>query len=75
MQPPSTDDPTAVAERLRAALQGRVVIERAKGVLAQSEDLDMAGSFARLVEISKQTNQPISRVAHTILSDIVTPHG
>lgn len=75
MQPPSMDDPAAVAERLRLALQGRVAIERAKGVLAQTEGIDMAGSFARLVEISKQTKRPISQVAHTILSDIVTPHG
>jgi GAF domain-containing protein len=73
MQPPATDDANGIAERLRAALQGRVVIERAKGVLAHSHNLEMDEAFARLVQMSNETSQPLSEVAHSILSDIVTP--
>jgi hypothetical protein len=72
MQPPTADDPTAIAEKLRAALQGRVVIERAKGVLAETERLEMDEAFARLVQLSDQTARPLTEVAHTILSQIVT---
>lgn len=73
MQAPSTEDPATVSERLRTALQGRVVIERAKGVLAQTDGLDMGEAYARLVQLSDQTEQPIAEVAQTILSDIAMP--
>jgi hypothetical protein len=69
---PSTDDPTAVAERLRSALQGRVVIERAKGVLAQTEGVGVDEAFTRLVDQSKRTAQPLAVVAAQVISDIVT---
>lgn len=69
MQADSTDDPTAMAERLRAALQGRVVIERAKGVLAHTDGLEMDEAFARLVQLSKQRSQPLAQVAKDILRD------
>lgn len=67
------DDPTAVADKLRAALQGRVLIERAKGALSQTEGLDMGEAFARLVQLSKQTSQPLAQVAQTILRDAIAP--
>jgi GAF domain-containing protein len=73
MQQPTDDDPTAITEKLRAALQSRVVIERAKGVLSQTDHLEMDEAFARLVELSDQLEQPLAQVAHTILDEIVTP--
>jgi GAF domain-containing protein len=72
MQSPMPDDPDVVAQRMRSALQGRVVIERAKGVLAQTNDLDMDEAFARLIEVSEQTAQPLSQVAQDILDQIVS---
>jgi GAF domain-containing protein len=74
MQSPTTDEPDAVAHRLRAALQGRVVIERAKGVLAHTDNLEMDDAFARLVEVSQQTTLPLSQVAQQILDEVVTPY-
>jgi AmiR/NasT family two-component response regulator len=71
MQSTATDDPDAVAQRLRAALHGRVVIERAKGVLAQTDDLQMDEAFARLVEVSDLTARPLSHVAQEVLDEIV----
>lgn len=73
MQANTADDPTTVAEKLRAALQGRVVIERAKGALSQTEGLDMGEAFTRLVQLSKQTSQPLAQVAQSILSDAIAP--
>lgn len=70
---PATTDPTSVAENLRTALEGRVTIERAKGVLAQTDGIDMAEAFALLVRTSKETGRPIADVADAILEDIVAP--
>ena len=72
MQSTAADEPTTVLERLRTALQGRVVIERAKGALAQIDDLDMAEAFSQLVKLSDQAGRPLAEVAQAILDDIVT---
>ncbi|MGF9759149.1 GAF and ANTAR domain-containing protein [Microvirga sp. 0TCS3.31] len=72
MQSPTADDLDTIAQRLRAALQGRVTIERAKGVLAQTDDLEMDEAFARLVQVSDRTERPLSQVAREILDAIVT---
>ena len=71
MQSSATDDPAEVAQRLHAALRGRVVIERAKGVLAQTDGLEMDEAFVRLVEVSELTARPLAQVAQGILDDIV----
>jgi GAF domain-containing protein len=71
MQSAATDNPDSVAQRLRIALRGRVVIERAKGVLAQTDDLEMDEAFARLVAVSDRTARPLSQVAQEILDEIV----
>lgn len=70
MQSPTTDDAESVAQRLRAALQGRVVIERAKGVLAQTDHIAMDEAFARLVQVSDETARPLSQVAQEILDEV-----
>lgn len=72
MQPATAED-TSITQRLLAALQGRVDIERAKGVLAETENVDTAGAFDLLVQRSKQTGRPLSDIARAILRDIVRP--
>ena len=72
VQAPTANDPEVVSQRLRTALHGRVVIERAKGVLAQTDELGMDEAFARLVQVSDETGRPLSRVAQEILDDVVT---
>ena len=52
-----------------------MVIERAKGVLAQTDDLEMDAAFARLVEVSEQTGRSLAQVAQGILDDIATRQG
>jgi len=73
MQPPTADDRTTIAEKLRAALQGRVVIGRARGVLAQTEHVEMDEAFARLVQLSDETARPLAQVAEQILDEVVSP--
>jgi len=71
MQSPTAEDPTAIADKLRAALQGRVVIERAKGLLAHTENLDMDKAFERLLNLSEQSERPLAQVAQNLLDEIV----
>jgi GAF domain-containing protein len=75
MQSAATDDPAEIPERLRAALQGRVLIERAKGVLAQTENLEMDRAFERLMQRSDEVSRPLTEVAQGILDDIVQHRG
>ncbi len=71
MQVPAAADPATVADQVRAALHGRVVIERAKGALAQTEGLDMGAAFDRLVAMSRGADLPLSAVAQQVLDEVV----
>jgi transcriptional regulator with GAF, ATPase, and Fis domain len=61
-------DRTAVNEQLQTALTSRVVIEQAKGVLAQQGDLDMGEAFAVLRRYSRDHNLRLTDVAGATVS-------
>ena len=73
MQSTDGDHDAVLNARVRAALSGRVTIERAKGILAQLNDLDMAGAFARLIELSEESEQPLSITAADLVATAYTP--
>jgi transcriptional regulator with GAF, ATPase, and Fis domain len=52
-----------VAEQLQAALNSRVIIEQAKGKLAERLDTDMDHAFAMLREYARSSNQRLTDVA------------
>jgi GAF domain-containing protein len=54
-------------EQLQTALNSRVIIEQAKGVLAQHGGLTMSAAFERLRSHSRSRNQRISEVARRIV--------
>jgi GAF domain-containing protein len=54
-------------EQLQTALNSRVIIEQAKGVLAQHGGLTMSAAFERLRSHSRNRNQRISEVARRIV--------
>ncbi|HEY2193308.1 MAG TPA: GAF and ANTAR domain-containing protein [Actinomycetospora sp.] len=56
-----------LTEQLQAALTSRVVIEQAKGVLAERGALDLDQAFLRLREHARATNQRISELAQGIV--------
>lgn len=68
MQTPEAGDLSRLDEHLRTALEARVVIERAKGVLAELDNLDMAGAFARLIQLSDQAQIPLTETATQIVN-------
>ena len=60
-------DSSAVNEQLQTALTGRVVLEQAKGVLAQLGDLEMAAAFAALRRYARDRNLRLSDVAAAVV--------
>jgi AmiR/NasT family two-component response regulator len=57
---------TEVAEQLQHALNSRVIIEQAKGVLAERHGLAMDEAFAALRHHARQFNLKLTDVAHAV---------
>lgn len=57
---------TQVAEQLQHALNSRVVIEQAKGVLAERHGVAMDEAFAVLRHHARQSNLKLTDVAHAV---------
>jgi transcriptional regulator with GAF, ATPase, and Fis domain len=57
----------AVAEQLQAALNSRVIIEQAKGKLAERLSIDMDRSFTMLREYARNSNQRLTDVARVFV--------
>ena len=64
--------PADIAARTRAALEERTVIERAKGVLAYTEDLPMDAAFDRLVALAREQSVPLTVVAAAVVNQAAT---
>ena len=61
----------AVAEQLQAALNSRVVIEQAKGKLAERLSIDMDRAFNMLRDYARNTNQHLTDVARTLVESAI----
>jgi GAF domain-containing protein len=57
-----------VAEQLQAALNSRVIIEQAKGKLAERRGIDMDRAFTMLREYARNTNQRLTDVARDFVT-------
>lgn len=57
----------ALAEQLQTALNSRVIIEQAKGVIAERRQLDMDQSFTVLRSTARRTNRRLSDLARAVV--------
>jgi GAF domain-containing protein len=64
-----------VAEQLHSALDSRIVIEQAKGVIAHSLSLDMPDAFSVLRTYARNNNLTIRSVAEQISNRTLTVHS
>jgi len=62
-----------LTEQLEAALHSRVVIEQAKGVLAQAGNLDMERAFQALRGYARRQRARLSDTAHRIVAGTIGP--
>jgi hypothetical protein len=62
-----------VAEQLQAALNARVIIEQAKGVISQSLNLTMDAAFDRLRRHARQRGLRLARLARAIANQELDP--
>ena len=57
-----------LADQLQTALNSRLIIEQAKGVLAEREQVDMATAFELLRRYARHTRRRLSEVAAAVVS-------
>lgn len=61
------DDTRTLARQLQEALDSRVVIEQAKGIIAERCETDVARAFQRLRQLARETRRPIADVARGVI--------
>lgn len=65
------DDQRLLAEQLQTALQSRILIEQAKGVLAARAGTSVAAAFALLRTHARKTGQSLTGVAQAVVAGLV----
>jgi hypothetical protein len=63
-----SSDNALVAQQLQTALTSRVILEQAKGLLAQLGTLDMDQAFGALRRYARDHNTRLSEVAQAVVS-------
>lgn len=60
-------------EQLHHALNSRIAIEQAKGMLAERAGVDMEAAFARLRSHARNQNRRLADVARDVVAGVLTP--
>jgi GAF domain-containing protein len=75
LQHRATVEAQVLNDQLQNALNSRITIEQAKGMLAQSLSLDMEHAFARLRRYARDHNRRLVDVAHDLVSGNLNTEG
>lgn len=69
LQQRSISRASLLAEQLQTALNSRIVVEQAKGILAERGDLEMEAAFARLRAYARARSELLSDVAGRVVRE------
>ncbi|GIF01318.1 GAF and ANTAR domain-containing protein [Paractinoplanes rishiriensis] len=58
-----------LTEQLQGALNSRIVIEQAKGAVAQAHEIDVDEAFTRIRNYARNNNRKLTDVVHAIITD------
>jgi transcriptional regulator with GAF, ATPase, and Fis domain len=72
LQNKATKEAVAVNEQLQRALDSRIAIEQAKGIMAERLHVGMADAFSELRQYARDNNLPLSEVAHAVVRGTLT---
>ena len=75
LQHRAADEYRLLAEQLQYALNSRIVIEQAKGVLAEHARVDMDSAFAALRRYTRANNRRLADTAAAVVAGRVTPEA
>jgi len=67
LQERSLRERDSLAEQLQGALNSRIMIEQAKGILAERQGLSMTAAFDAIRSYARRNRQPLSEVAAAII--------
>lgn len=62
-------------EQVQYALDSRIIIEQAKGIVAEQASLPIDAAFERLRQFSRNSNRPIRELAQEIVDGTMTAEG
>ena len=68
-------DASRLADRLGDALDSRIVVEQAKGVLAEQHQIDMAEAYERLVRDAIGHGRPLTSWAADVVAEAQRPRA
>jgi len=75
LQHQAVSDAQLVTQQLQQALNSRIVIEQAKGVLAERAAINMDEAFSRLRAYARNRNQLLSDVARQMVEGSLSAHA
>ena len=75
LQQRASADSGRLTDQLHLALESRVIIEQAKGVLAEAGNLDMAAAFEALRRYSRNNNVRLAEVATAVVKRSLDANG
>jgi AmiR/NasT family two-component response regulator len=73
LQHRAAEEHRLLAEQLQYALNSRVAVEQAKGVVAEHAGVDMDGAFGALRKYARDRNQRLVDVAHAVVERRIAP--